>query len=469
MTSLANRLALVFFLITLGAIAIVYVGVVPTLESSLVSERAQTLRNDAERFTGQVRSALANAVPVTAIDQAVRNAADQSNARVTLLGVNRGTFGAQPYVKSDSNLRTDIGDLQFPAADTAVQSRRTETATESASSGRVVEAAVPIAFPDPDTGKPLLGDVLVYSAPLGDVEHNVALVRNRIVIAGILALAAAVLAGFLVAQSLGRRVARLEGVARRVARGDFSARFPVDQDDELGQLARALDAMQRQLAELDTARRRFIATASHELRTPIFSLGGFLELIEDEDLDEETKAKFLGQLREQVDRLGKLATDLLDLSRLDAGAVKLRTEETDVSTLARTVADEFVPALAAHESKLEVRLTGGPVVAVCDPERLAQIMRILIDNALNHTEPGTDVIVATSTRAERPRVAVTDFGPGIPRQELPRVFEPFYTSDGTRGSGLGLAIAHELAERMGGELAVESLPGRTTFSLEIPA
>ena len=182
-----------------------------------------------------------------------------------------------------------------------------------------------------DTGKPLLGDVLVYSAPLGDVEHDVALVRNRIVIAGILALAAAVLAGFLVAQSLGRRVERLEGVARRVARGDFSARFPVDQDDELGQLARALDAMQRQLAELDTARRRFIATASHELRTPIFSLGGFLELIEDEDLDEETKAKFLGQLREQVDRLGKLATDLLDLSRLDAGAVELRTEETDVS------------------------------------------------------------------------------------------------------------------------------------------
>ncbi len=469
MTSLANRLALVFFAITLGAIAIVYVGVVPTLESSLVTERSQTLRSDAERFTGPIRSALANAVPVTTIDQAVRNAADQSNARVTLLGVNRGTFGAQPYVKSDSNLRTDIGDLQFPAADTAVQSRRTETATESASSGRVVEAAVPIAFPDPDSGKPLLGDVLVYSAPLGDVEHDVTLVRDRIVIAGILALAAAVLAGFLVARSLGRRVERLEGVARRVARGDFSARFPVDQDDELGQLARALDAMQRQLAELDTARRRFIATASHELRTPIFSLGGFLELIEDEDLDEETKAKFLGQLREQVDRLGKLATDLLDLSRLDAGAVELRTEETDVSTLARTVADEFVPALAAHESRLEVRLTGEPVVAVCDPERVAQIMRILIDNALNHTEPGTDVIVATSTRATRPRVAVTDFGPGIPRQELTRVFEPFYTSDGTRGSGLGLAIAHELAERMGGELAVESLPGRTTFSLEIPA
>jgi len=465
--SLANRLALVFFLITLGAMAIVYVGVVPTLESSLASGRSSSLRSDAQRFTGPIRKALAASAPVTAIDQAVRNAADQANARVTLLGVDRS--GGQPYVKSDSNLRTDIGDLQFPAADVAIQSRRTETATESSSSGRVVEAAVPLSFTDPDTGRQLLGDVLVYSAPLGDVEHDVALVRDRILIAGILALAAAVLAGFLVAHSLGRRVERMEGVAIRVAHGDFSARFPVDRDDELGRLARALDAMQRQLAELDTARRRFIATASHELRTPIFSLGGFLELLEDEDLDEETRGRFLAQLREQVDRLGKLATDLLDLSRLDAGAVELRPEETDVGTLARTVADEFVPALAAHESRLEVRLTGEPVMAVCDPERLAQIMRILIDNALSHTDPGTDVVVATSLRAGRPRIAVTDFGPGIARQDLPRVFEPFYTSDGRRGSGLGLAIAHELAERMGGELGVESLPGRTTFSLEIPA
>ena len=169
-------------------------------------------------------------------------------------------------------------------------------------------------------GHRLLGSVAVYSAPLEDVQANVELVRTRILIAGLLALAAAVLAGFLVAQSLGRRVGRLEQVARRVSTGDFSARFPIDRDDELGRLAAALDAMQRQLAELDTARRRFIATASHELRTPIFSLGGFLELLEDEDLDEETRTRFMDQLHQQVDRLGKLTTDLLDLSRLDAGA-----------------------------------------------------------------------------------------------------------------------------------------------------
>src|SRR4029077_8751185 len=121
-------------------------------------------------------------------------------------------------------------------------------------------------------------------------------------------------------------------------------------------LGRALDDMQRQLSELEDARKRFIATASHELRTPIFSLGGFLELLQDEELDEETRERFLGQLREQVDRLGKLATDLLDLSRLEAGSLELRLENTDVGLLARSVASEFEPALQTHDGHLELRL-----------------------------------------------------------------------------------------------------------------
>ncbi len=104
--------------------------------------------------------------------------------------------------------------------------------------------------------------------------------------------------------------------------------------------------MQRQLRQLEEARRRFIATASHELRTPIFSLGGFLELIQDEELDEETRRAFVGQVREQVERLGRLATGLLDLSRLESGSVQLDPTPTDIGVLSRVVAGEFMPALA---------------------------------------------------------------------------------------------------------------------------
>ena len=115
--------------------------------------------------------------------------------------------------------------------------------------------------------------------------------------------------------------------------------------------------MQAQLARLDRARKQFIANASHELRTPIFSLGGFLELLADEDLDEETRRAFLEQIRGQVDRMRNLAVELLDLSRLEAGALELRPEPTDVGQLAREVAAEFTPAAAQHES--DVTLTCG--------------------------------------------------------------------------------------------------------------
>jgi signal transduction histidine kinase len=253
-----------------------------------------------------------------------------------------------------------------------------------------------------------------------------------------------------------------------VAQGDLDARFPIDSSDELGQLAHTLEDMRQQLAELDHARKRFIATASHELRTPLFSLGGFLELLEEEDLDEEDRRRFVAQLRQQVMRMQKLATDLLDLSRLEAGSLQLRRERTDLADLARVVADEFGPTLATHDSELELRLPATPLEVQCDPERVAQVMRILIDNAITHTPPGTDLVVSASQRGTMARLGVGDFGPGIQRAMLPRIFEPFVTTDDAQGSGLGLAIARELAERMHGRLAVDSHPGRTTFTLDLP-
>ncbi len=293
--------------------------------------------------------------------------------------------------------------------------------------------------------------------------------RQQILIAGAIALALAVLAGWLVARALAQRVKRLEEAAEQVAAGDFSRPIPVDSDDELGQLARAFNDMQRQLAQLDRARKQFIATASHELRTPLFSLGGFVELLEDEELDDETRRRFIAQLRLQVERLRKLTVDLLDLSRLEAGSLELRPEPVDLSELASSVSSEFEPVLAQRDAHLEVRLTGRPVEALCDPVRVAQIMRILIDNALTHSPAGTDIVVSATRDDGYARLAVRDHGRGIERQALSQIFEPFYTTDDAQGSGLGLAIASELAERMRGRLGVESRPGRTVFTLELPA
>jgi signal transduction histidine kinase len=297
----------------------------------------------------------------------------------------------------------------------------------------------------------------------------VSTVRHQILVAGAIALLLALVGSYLVARALALRVKRLELAAEKVAAGDFEHPIRVDSSDELGQLAVAFNEMQRQLAQLESARKKFIATASHELRTPIFSLGGFVELLEDEDLDPDTRRRFLEQVRDQVERLRKLSVDLLDLSRLESGSLELRPEQVDLSELTRSVSGEFEPVLAQHDSRLEVRVPAGRIEATCDPVRVAQIVRILIDNALVHTPSGSRIVVTTRRSDGQIRLAVRDDGEGIDPQALGRIFEPFYTADDAQGSGLGLAIASELAERMAGRLSVDSRPGETTFTLELPA
>jgi len=459
--SLSNRLALVFFAITLLAVGFLYVYVAPGLQSRLSGEKLTALAVTARGRAKPLRGALGSSTPLPRLQRLVGETARSTGDRVTLLSVNRSQGATQLSRLADSGAPPAIP-ARFDLAYRAVARRRLLTGTPAASAGVVGQAADPVLI----GGRPV-GWVIVYSAQLTDVMRTVSTVRHEILVAGAIALLLALVAGYLVARALAQRVKRLELAAKRAASGDFENPIPVDSTDELGQLAEAFNEMQRQLLQLERARKKFIATASHELRTPVFSLGGFVELLEDEDLDPETRRRFLDQVRDQVQRLGKLSVDLLDLSRLEAGSLELRPEEVDLGELTRSVSGEFEPTLAQHDSRLELHLPAR-IEAQCDPVRVAQIMRILIDNALTHTPPGTQIVVTAGRRNGRVRLAVRDDGEGIDPPALQRIFEPFYTADDAQGSGLGLAIASELADRMSGRLSVESSKGETTFTLEIP-
>ena len=289
-----------------------------------------------------------------------------------------------------------------------------------------------------------------------------------ILMGALLALLLALGIGFYFAQLVATRVLRIEEAARKVADGDFAARIPVDSSGQLGQLARTFNEMQRRLAELDSARKQFIANASHELRTPIFSLGGFVELLEEEDPSPEERAEFVRTMRQQIERLTKLTADLLNLSQLDAGGIVMAIRDVDLSSLARDVAREFGPRADLRGSRLELRTPDRPVIAVADPDRVLQIIRILLDNALTHTPEGTSVTVTIYSVNQRAELTVSDDGTGIPQRVQKRIFERFYTADSAGGSGLGLAIARELAQRMDGRIAISSSRRFTAFTLDLP-
>jgi two-component system OmpR family sensor kinase len=459
--SVRTKLGLVFFAIIAAAFGLLYFIATPQLQTRLEQRQLDDIRASAQAQQKRFAHDLGRELDKKQLDEEVRGISEATDARVTLLEVKK-TGLLLP--KSDSRLEK-AAPFDSGLARAAVRSGHPRTKIDDLAGERLAQVAQPY-FAAGKRKRPVA--VAFYARDLNDVAEAVHLVRNRVLLATGVALALALVGAFVVAQRLARRVRRLEHAADEVAQGRFIDPLPVDSRDELGQLTRTFNQMAAQLRQLDVARKEFIATASHELRTPIFSLAGFVELLQDEDLDEDTRREFLETMSEQVARLQKLSVDLLDLSRLDAGSVELHTEPVDLSELARSVVNEFTPALAEHETDLDIRLPDQGPEAVCDPVRVAQIMRILLDNALRHTPAGTQVSVGAARVNGTAGLTVTDRGPGLPDHGDTKVFERFYTGDAARGAGLGLAIARELAERMHGQLRVRSAERGTAFTLELP-
>jgi signal transduction histidine kinase len=451
------KLSLALIALVAGALAIVYFAVVPTLEDRLIDARMSQLQRTADAIIGDYASTVIEEdfewMDFVATESQVRG------ARVTIY----------TYLQQETPVfLTPVADSrplgqsteQDPIAQRAGNRRRTTNGIVGRGESQIAEVAVPF----DDTY------VLLVSSPLDDTLENVTFVRDRLVVAGVVALLAAALVGFLLARVFARRIHRLERAAERIAGGRFDEPVVDMSEDELGQLAGAFDRMRERLAALERARREFIANASHELRTPIFALGGHVELLTEEDMDETTRREFLTEMRLQVERLTKLATDLLDLSRLDAGRLHVELAPVDLGEIAESLTVEFGGVGRGHDHPLAADTPDG-TIALADEERVRQIGRILVENAILHTPPGTDVRLTSATTTDGVELRVEDNGPGIGADDQPHVFERFYRVGDTvtSGSGLGLAIAQELAAVMGGKVELDSRPGRTVFTLRLPA
>jgi len=444
------RLALALLVVLAGALALMYLIVVPSLESRLVDSRVSALKRAAP--------GIARELPADRFrwPDFIEAASASANARVVVYD----TVGPPTalVVAGDSQGFKSSDVQRDSVALRSAERRLAVSGTTTHDGERFAEAAAPV---------PRSSTVVLVSSSLHEALATARVARDRLLVAGAFAFLVALAIGYAGAWLFARRLRRLEAAAERIAAGRFDEPITDSSADEVGELARTFDRMRRRLAQLDHARSEFIANASHELRTPVFSLGGFLELLRDEDLDEATRREFLATMSEQVDRLAKLATELLDLSRADAGRLHTAREPFDLHEVAQAVVDEFAALAVAGGRPLELETPAAAEEwALGDEQRVLQIGRALVENALVHTPEGTRVRV----RVGRGLLEVEDDGPGIPPEHAQHVFERFYRVEGQRasGSGLGLAIARELAQAMDGSLDVESAPGRTAFRLRLP-
>lgn len=455
-----GRLAYALLFVVACALAIVYLIVVPSFRSSLVGAKLSSLQSTVVR--------MARVLPLEPLDSVSQGDfasewSAEADVRVVVYSALQLQSPCELAVVADSRTIGNSSDVQNDPVALAATCRDTLVRqTVSRGEQQYAEVALPVAVPGGTS-------TILLIASLRDQLQTISVVQRRVLIAGGLAVLFAVLLGYAGASVFARRIRRLEEAAELIAEGNFERPVVDAGSDEVGQLARAFERMRLRLQNLDRARGAFIANASHELRTPLFSLAGFLELLDDPELDADTREEFLTQMREQVVRLTKLATDLLDLSRLDAGRMTVAPEPVELDELADVLSAEFGPRATAAGHELAVAAEA--VTARADPERVLQIGRVLVENALVHTPAGTTVRIETAREGGRATLTVADDGPGIPEEARQQVFQRFYRLEGRRasGSGLGLAIARELAEVMGGRIELAERDGWTRFTLVLTA
>lgn len=258
---------------------------------------------------------------------------------------------------------------------------------------------------------------------------------------------------------------QMTAAARAMARGDYSLRVRATSRDEIGQLATAFNQMAADLGAADEYRRGLIGNVSHELRTPITALQAVLENVVDGvvEPDPETMRMALSQ----TERLGELVTNLLDLSRVEGGAIPLQISRFDVDEFLREAVEHV--SVSAADVPVALKVLPPDLKAVADPARLRQVVVNLVDNAIRHSPAGGRVTVLATREASGLRIEVADQGPGIAPAERERVFERFTrgaTSDG--GTGLGLAIARWAVELHGGAIEVMDTESGCRIRVSIP-
>lgn len=298
-------------------------------------------------------------------------------------------------------------------------------------------------------------------------------VDTALILAGVAGILAAGAVSWYVSQRIVQPVRALATVSQRIAGGHYEQRLKVESKDELAELVESFNRMAASLAETEAMRQRLLGDVAHELKTPLASIKGYMEGLQDGVVPATPETFQL--IHREAGRLQRLVQDLQELSRAEAGQIALEIAPCDPRDIVLPVVERMLPQFREKAIRLEADLPPHLPLVRADHDRASQVLTNLLGNALQYTPPGGEVRVSVETEGGLLRVSVRDTGIGLAPEEQERIFQRFYRVDKSRarasgGSGIGLTVARHLAQAQGGHIAVESAgPGKgSRFMFTLP-
>lgn len=481
--SLTWRLIISYIVVIAIALALAFVTL--ALVARPIQNRLQTVRLAAQSksVARQLNTAAQRGLSVQEMAERMSRLSPDSDARLILLD-------PQGAVLADTENSWLNQTLTLPQQGDTVRSGGTLTGPDDQ---RVTFATTPIG---PENAP--MGTLLAVTSAAPALPRFITELGWGFVLAGLVAGLVSLLASVLIARSFALPLQKIAAATGGIAAGDYSRRVPEKGPPEVRRVAASFNVMAHQVDAGQQAMRDFVSNVSHELKTPLTSIQGFSQaILEGATPDEATQKRAAGIIHAEAHRLSRLVEDLLDLARIDSGQVVMQKTPLDLTKILSHTADRLRPQAQKKAIQLvEQWQTIPPVVG--DGDRLAQVFTNLLDNAVRHTPPGGKVTVSTAIARSLPRprhiqpggvqnsatttisergdfvtVSISDTGPGIPPEELARIFERFYQVDKSRkrgsGTGLGLAIIREIVDAHSGTVRAESVEGvGTKFTVLLP-
>lgn len=471
--TLFSRVLATYLSVMLAILLLLGITVAGMFQNQYIAEQESELRREAEEVTFTIVTKYLDDDKRPVATEELVTTARKYDALLQLVFVDQAFGNVCMYDKASTKWLPVAEKYLSSEAEEIIQNASTRI-EENIFSGWIEIPTMSIACPIMTEAGDVVG-AMFFHTDMSRTNDSIRQVYLDVLLSACVSVIFSFLAVSYITGRMTKPITDMNNIVRRFSKGEFDARVKIVSRDEVGQLGQSFNVMADELDTLEHSRRSFVANVSHELRSPLTSMRGFLEAMQDGTVPQEEYGKYLGIVLDETKRMTAMVNDLLDLARIESGQTVLKLEAFDINELIIRTLLTFEARINAANIEVQMDFEAEHTVVEADPDQIAQVVRNLVDNAIKFSPKGGTLTLKTEVGKKDVRIYVQDEGVGIAPEDLPYVFDRFYKAEKAHtpsgsSTGIGLSIVKRIVEQHGQTITVESPPGKGTcftFTLKL--